>query len=187
MSKLFDIVKNEVRLNPDIIAIPALNTLWERDTSRNKINAKKELSYIVFLADFKSPYRDLFYKDRTTVVKDDVFGKRSSWVPDESVLAAIEKYKQLQKTPTMYLLESAEEAVDKLASYFRTINFDEVDDVGKAAKDLAASVIAVGNIRKSLTSLKQQVESEISDNNSRGGNEIYYYENPESVQNLKLK
>jgi hypothetical protein len=187
MGKLFDIVKNEVRLNPDIIAVPAFNVLWERDTSRNKTTAKKELSYIVFLSDFKSPYRDLPPKEKVSIIRADIFGKRSDWKPDELVQEAIDKYRQLQKTPTMYLLESAEEAVDKLANYFRTVDFEGADDIGKAAKDLASSVVTVGNIRKSLSSLKQQVETEISDTNARGNTEIYYYENPESVQKLKGK
>jgi len=187
MGKLFDIVKNEVRMNPDILAVPAFNILWDRDISKNKTTAKKELSYVVFLSDFKSPYRDLPLREKANIIRADIFGKRSEWKPDELVQEAILKYKELQKTPTMYLYEAAVEAEEKIADYFRTVDFNVVDDIGKAAKDLASSMVTIGNIHKSLASLKQQVETEISDTNARGNTEIYYYENPESVQKLKGK
>jgi hypothetical protein len=49
MNKLFDIVAGEVVLNADALAIAPFKTLWDKDTSKTKSQATKEISYIVYM------------------------------------------------------------------------------------------------------------------------------------------
>lgn len=190
MAKLFDIVKNEVQLTPDVLAVPAIYRLWERDKGRNKPKAKKEITYVVFLCDFKSPYKDVSYRDKEKIIRSDIFGSRSSWQPDELVKDAVERYKQLQKTRTMHLLDSARKAVEKLSEYFDTVNFIDTDDYGRplhTAADVSRNLKEVGNIVKSLITLEKQVQSEISELSVRGDSQVGYYENPESIESARFK
>lgn len=185
MGKLFDIVKNEVQLTPEVLAIPSMYALWERDKGRGKPTANKEIKYIVFLCDFKSPYKDVPYSEKEQMIREDIFGSRSKWEPDELVMNAISHYYELQKTRTMHLLTSARKAVEKLSEYFDTVDFKQKDDFGKPthnASDVSRNLKEVGNIVKSLISLEKQVQIEMTELNVRGGAEIGYYENPESVK-----
>lgn len=190
MGKLFDIVKNEVQLSPDVLAIPIIKEIWDRDKNRSKDKAKKEISYIVFISDYRSPYKDVPNFEKESIIRRDIFGKSSKWEPDEVITEAVDKYKQLQKTRTMHLLDSARVAVEKLSEYFETVNFIDTDDYGKpkhSAKELASNLGTVGNIVKSLINLEKQVQSEIVEASARGGTEIGYYENPGSINSIKVK
>jgi hypothetical protein len=86
----------------------------------------------------------------------------------------------------MRLLEASEGAADKLADYFDTIDFSQVDSYGKplySAKDLSSNLKDVGNIVKSLAMLEKQVQTEIADKNVRGQSEIGPYELPKQARN----
>ena len=68
---LFDYENFKVVINPDAVIIPPFIDVWERDKSKNKLTATKELSYIYFLCDFKSPYSIYSEADRPSKVKED--------------------------------------------------------------------------------------------------------------------
>lgn len=187
MGKLFDIVKNEVQLNPDILAVPIFNSIWSRDKGRGKPMANKELKYIVFLVDYRSPYKDLAANVREKTIRKDIFGPRSKWFPDDIILDAIEKYKQLQKTRHMRLLESVFKTEESITDYFENIDMNKTDDFGKplyTMENIIRNMEKVGNVILSISKLEKQVQSELADLSVRGGNEIGYYENPESVNDL---
>jgi hypothetical protein len=88
----------------------------------------------------------------------------------------------------MRLLLSAKRNVDKLANYFDSIDFNEVDSYGKpkySAKDLSSNLKDVGQIVKSLSMLEKQVQTEILEKNARGQTEIGPYELPKQNRNVK--
>lgn len=192
MAKLFDIVNNEIQLVPEVLAVPAIEKLWKRDTSRNKVTAMKEIKYVTFYASLRksNPYRDTPHSERAKLLKGDIFGSRSKWEPDEDVKTAIEKYKQLEKTRTFGLLESSFMACDKLEAYFRTIDLTLTDNFGKpiySARDLSSNLKEVGNIITSLNKLEKQVDSEMAELEARGGNEVSYYEDPANIEKILKK
>lgn len=180
MAKLFDIVKSEVVLSPHILAIPAIKKIWDRDKSRGKSNAYKEISYIVFVWDFHSPYRDIFIDEREVLVKKDVFGDEN-WEPDKVVLTAVERYKKLQETPLTRLLEANMSNIDKLTEYLNTISFKDksFEDASKTADGMMKGMERVGSIIKSLSLLRKQVQTEVAENTARGNTEIGLFELPD--------
>lgn len=182
MARLFDIVGTEIVLNPNTLAVPQFKKIWNRDKSKGKEFAIKEITYVVFLCDFISPYKDLPEYERGNIIKADIF-KGEKWTSDEVIEEAIDKYNQLQETPNMRLLKSARSTLEKMADYFDKIDFEETDSFGKlkySAKDVASNLTSVGNIVKSLTSLEQQVKKEVIESNVRGDNEIGPFEIPRS-------
>jgi hypothetical protein len=183
MARLFDIVGTDITLDANILAVPAFQAIWDRDKSKEKSRALKELKYIIFFCDFLSPYKDLQegFKERTII--GDLF--KDNWEPDKLVEEATTKYLQLQETPNMRLLLSAKRNVDKLANYFDSIDFTEVDSYGKpkySAKDLSSNLKDVGQIVKSLSMLEKQVQTEILEKNARGQTEIGPYELPKQAR-----
>ena len=127
---LFDYKDYSVILHPDSVAIPPFKELWERDKTKTKHQATKELSYVYYVADFKSPYAIYSEYEKEHKVKQD-FIKDPKWIPDAVVLAAIDKYNEFQNTYTMRFLKSARGLCEKLQAYFDEVNFHDVDDKGK--------------------------------------------------------
>jgi len=180
VAKLFDIVKSEVVISPHVLAIPAIKKLWDRDKTKSKDRAYKEISYIVFMYDFHSPYKDVSVSERDKRVKKDVF-KTDDWVPDNYVKEAIEIYRFLQETPLTRLLEVNLNNIDKLTEYLEGIDFKgkDLEDANKTAEGLMKGMEKIGNIIKSLSILRKQVQTEVAENTARGNTEIGYFEIPD--------
>jgi hypothetical protein len=178
-TRLFDIVGGNVIMNPTILWIPEFKTLWDRDKTKHKADAVKEISYIVFLYSFKSPYLAYSERDRKTKVLHDYFGDQK-WEPDKQVEAAIKRYNELQETATTRLLNASLRLCDKVTEYFDSIDFNEKDKLGKpihTLNDVVKNMKDVGPVVKSLESLKDQVLREQMDKSIiRGGTDIGLFE-----------
>lgn len=178
--RIFDILDNKVVLDPQSLAVPEFKKLWDRDKNKMKGTATKEISYIVFLCDesVDNPYR--FYKDedRERVLKQDFMG--AEWQPDEAVLKAIEKLKDMKQTTNTRLLRSAKKAAERLSEYFDAVDFNKKDASGRllySSRDVSSNLKEVAGIIKSLNLLEEMVRKEQSESsNIRGGGDIGLYE-----------
>lgn len=151
--------------------------IWSRDRSRGKDKSLKELAYVYHVADYQSIYRNYHIDTREAKIKLDLFDDRQ-WNPDKDILAAIEKYKELQTTLSMQLLDDVELGLTKLRDYFRDIEFDD-DDNGTQAKNFIANVQKMGDVVKGMKSLREEVEKELTDMMQlRGGSVISKRELP---------
>lgn len=189
MAKLFDIERNRIVPDANILAVPILKKIWFRDKHKEKDKAFKEISYIVFLCDFHSPYRDMEENIRKQSIVEDIFDD-NTWKPDKLILKGIETYKKLQETPSMRLLTSARNTLDKLSDYFDSIDFSEEDIMGKpkySANDLTKNLKEVGNIVRSLANLEKQVRLELEEQSVRGDSEIGYFEDPDSDDAIEFE
>jgi len=186
MARLFDIEKNKIVLNPDVLAIPAIGKIWKRDKTKDKAQAIKELSYIVFLCDFHSPYKDLRGGEKERLIRKDIF-EDSKWKPDDDIRKAIDVYIRNQVTPSMRLLQSAKIAIEKVSEWFEKVDLAEEDVMGKlkySANDVSRNLKEIGNIVKSLNNLEKQVRLELEESNARGNNEIGYFEDPDETDEI---
>jgi hypothetical protein len=178
-AKLFDIGGGNVIMNPTILWIPEFKALWDRDKSKHKINAVKEISYIVFLYSNKSPYLAYSEKDRRLKILEDYF-EGKEWEPDDLVNSAIKKFNELQETATTRLLAASLRLCDKVTEHFDNIDFNINDKSGKpiySLADVVKNLKDVGPVVKSLESLRDQVLKEQMDKNSiRGGTDIGLFE-----------
>ena len=163
MKNLFDLKDRKITFSPQALMIPELKLIWDTDKTEDKIEAIKKLSYIYFLCDYKSPYvlsvlPELLSK---TVARD--FMKDEEYLPTPDVLAGIDKYKELQKTPSMGLLEAAVITIHKLSSYLRSVDLSERDKSGKPLykpSDVTNSLKSIGGIVESVAKVQEQIEKE---------------------------
>lgn len=180
MAKLFDIIQSKIVINPNILAVPQISKIWNRDKSIEKEKAYKEISYIVFLCDYNSPYKDLSEEVKEKTIIKDIFNNEE-WKPDNVIKEAMNKYEQLQETRHLRMLRSYEHIEDEITSYNNKVKLDAVDDFGKPLyniKDIVQSTEKIGNIIKSISILNKQVKSEIEERSARGQSEIGLYEIP---------
>lgn len=178
--QIFDIVEGKIVPNARSLAIPEFKKLWDRDKTKSKDNAYKDLSYVVFFCDMSldNPYRNYAEDDREKVLKRDFFGNQDKI--DKQIQEAIDKYKEMQETVSVRLLRSAKKAAEKLSQYFDNVDFNELDKYGKpiySARDVSSNLKEIGNIVKSLSTLEDQVRKEqMTSSKIRGGGEIGDYE-----------
>ena len=129
-------------------------------------------------ADYQSIYRNYHIDTRDAKIKLDIFDDRA-WTPDTDVDTAINKYKELQTTISMQLLDDVEMGLTKLRDYFRDVDFDEDDTNGMAAKNFIQNVKAMGDVVKGIKTLREEVEKELTDSMQlRGGSQIAHRELP---------
>lgn len=179
--KLFDIVNGSVVLNPNSLVIPEFRSIWERDKTKTKEQATREISFIVFLCDFNSPYNSFREEDRELVVKQD-FLKDEKWVPDALILEGINKYRRLQETPLLRMLRSAMNVVNKTADYFDNVDYNVVDERGrpKYTVELVLTAMAkMGAAVNQLRMLEREVQKEqLEASTAKGNTTIGDYEIP---------
>jgi len=171
MKNLIELTNNVLTIQPEALVIQEFKSLWDRDKSKTKDKALQELAYIYHTTDFQSIYRNYHPDTRESKIRLDIFGKRE-WSPDMKIITAQEKYKQLQTTLSMELLNDAESGIDKLRLYFQNVDFT-VDEEGKAAKNFIMNVKQLGDLVKGMKLLREEVEKELSDQMQlRGGSTI---------------
>jgi len=170
MKRLFDIVNGKVIMNPTALWIPEFKKIWDRDKTKYKSKAVNEISYIVFMYGFHSPYAAYSEKDRERKILEDYFPNNKEWAPDKEISAAVKRYKELQDSVALRALRSAKIALDKVNEYFETVSPDRANEILRNAKELGPTI-------KSLDILTRQVEKEQLENSSvRGGEGIGLFE-----------
>tara|TARA_Y100001938_G_C8025538_1_gene397791 strand:- start:452 stop:973 length:522 start_codon:yes stop_codon:yes gene_type:complete len=139
----------------------------------------KELAFVYFTTDHKSPFSVYEWEQRVIEVKNSIFGEDSKYKPTSKVLTACKKYDKLIETSAVRLLRAARESVIKLEKYFRDIDLSMMDDNGRPifhAKDLINNLEKMGKVVDGLTNLEDIVKKEAqAANNNRGGIEVNKY------------
>lgn len=159
---LFTLDNGRVKFSPEALTIKEFKTLWDRDQSKTKEYAVEELAYVFYITDYKSPYLSYDMEAREHKIKTDVVTKKG-WKPDEKVQEAIQKYSELQETPSMGLLKDAEVALDKIRYYFQHVDVVN-DENGNVTKTLISNVEKLGGVIKGLSMLRDLVDKEVSEN-----------------------
>tara|TARA_R110002020_G_scaffold345259_2_gene559278 strand:+ start:463 stop:984 length:522 start_codon:yes stop_codon:yes gene_type:complete len=139
----------------------------------------KELAFVYFMVDHKSPFSVYEWEQRIIEVKNSIFDDKSKWTPSSKVLGACDKYEKLIETSAVRLLKAARESIVKLEKYFRSIDLTLVDDNGKPifhAKDLITNLSNMGKVVDGLSRLEEIVKKEEqAANTNRGGVEVNKY------------
>ncbi len=152
---LFILEDNKVKVAIEALLISNFKTIWDRDTSKAKEKALKELSYVYFMADYKSIYLAYPESTRTNQITLDII-KDPKWIPDEVVKAAIIKYEELQQTPTLRLLKSARHAIEEACNYYNEVKPNDRNIVA-----ISGSIEKIGKIAESLDKLEEKIKKEI--------------------------
>jgi hypothetical protein len=155
--------------------------IWDRDTSRDKARAIKELAFVYFMGDYKSEYNSQGI-EKQKMVSIDVMNDEF-YIPDELIEKAIAKYTSLQETISMRYLKSVRETANSLMKFYDQLRFNsntmnvtnyDPSAVTKALKD-------VESIIEKLEKWEKKVFSEEDSMEIRGGGNIGIFENPEAA------
>lgn len=167
-------------VNPEILTISIFKEIVERDKSKVKTIAIKELAYIFWESNYQSPFRNYeIAKVRLDSIKKDI-NLNENWNPDELVLEGVKKYKQLQATASMKFLDTAEKALNNLREYLDDANLKEVIKSGSKAGELVHDIKKYGDMFESMPKkvkayqeIKNAVDAEVMQKRtSKGGREL---------------
>ena len=176
--RIFEIISNQPRVTTE--GILTFQELYDRDTTKDKSVFFQEMEYIYFSTDYKSYYTGLNVDIREKeVIKHYI--KVPGWKPDALVKAGVERYKQLQKTESLGLLEDARYALEKIRGYYKSIDFAKRDTKGNQLFKITDVTRSVGDIAKMIESLdkltdKVRKEEELG-RKTRGDGEGGFFEN----------
>lgn len=164
MKNLIEVAgNNSIIPSPYALAIPEFSKL-----------TVKELAYIYFLCDHRSPYAYYELDERKRALS-----KEFEIIATPKLRTAIDKYNELTETHAVGLLKAARESVQKLKKYFEEIDLTVTDDNGKllyTAKDLIGNLKQIGEVVDGLNALEDLVKKEQSKSSvNRGGVENSKY------------
>jgi uncharacterized protein YqgV (UPF0045/DUF77 family) len=192
---------------PEVLEIPEFKAIVKRikkckgDTDgRLKLMARKELAYVYHMSSDEGPYFSFAPKERHQRLSNDLF-EDHKWEPDAEILAGIEKFKELNQTPSsktvgtiINALHKANKIVDTLINEIEN-NLDEekykqgvtnkqgqiVTGVEIMLGDIQALIKAANEIPKSIDifeKLQEKIlkEKQVAASKFRGGAEISDFE-----------
>lgn len=152
--KIVDLIDGQIQITPEALSISPFSELWQKDTSKTKINATNQIKYIWFYCDFNSPYYQHPESDRHNLILMDVIKNKDFKVTPE-IKEGLKKYKELHNTPAMKMLDAAHALVEKMEKYFKDVNLEEVD-----VKKVTDVFINMPKIIASLNEAKKNAQAE---------------------------
>lgn len=164
-----------------------------RDEDRSKRNAAKDFGYIYFMADYKSPYMAYPEEERSKRIHKDLDIK-GDYSKDETIKEAVEKYRELNETPSIKTLNAVRETLLTTNSVINKLrkkideSLIEYEEMGEAdtllniVNSLKALLDLGDKIPKTITTVDnmyQKVIKEAASSNAKiiGGGDVGDFEN----------
>lgn len=181
--KLFYIRENQVYPTDECLRVSEFKILWDRDKSKYKDTAIKELSYIEFLHSYldTNPYAEYEEGVKEAKIILDLFGD-TKWKPDKVVLDAVNKYIEFRDNASVSLrfYKANINAIEKLRKFLETVDFNDRTKAGAAVykpSDISKALKESNDVLASLQKLKERVQKENFESNKvRGNKDINYFE-----------
>jgi len=145
---------DQPHLTPIGIHIPEFAKLYDADKTLAKMEYARELAYIYHMHEYDSPYYDRKNKEEE-IIRDFVGKKR--WKPTKRVIAALAKYKSLDRCAEKRALDAAVTSCDSLADDLLRIRQDtqQIDDV---IKEIDLEIKRADNIDRKVDMLTMKLE-----------------------------
>lgn len=178
--RLFREESFKVVVDTELKLIPEFKALLTRDRTKDKKEALKEFSYIYFIHDHKSPYYIYPEDERRLRVSTDT-GLGKDYKPDEKVQAAVAKYLELSKTPTLKSLTSIREGLltssrlidslrERIDAALADPDLEDIDPVVRSVTRMLEISEKLPKAIENITTLEEKVRKEESnDTRIKGG------------------
>jgi len=168
---LFEFKKDsyEVTFSEEIVMITVFKKILDRDRTKDKSIALKELTMIYFYADITSPYQAIIdLDDRLDEIKKDI-DLPKSWKIDKQLDEAIEFYKKRSKTIIHSLYDSAMIAASAINDVFKDAKnlINESDDKIAATQKVIMALEKVPKVMANLKEAEKELLRQIEDNEGK--------------------
>ena len=163
---VYDNVNNRLEINEgEILLVREFKNLFNKDKSKDKRQAFKELTYIYLALDWKSPYSQYTELERHEEALRDS-GLTEEEFNNPVFREACRKYRALQDSnKSIKMLNAAKTAVDRFIDYFEVIvDLNERDQNGKpifSAEKVMKEVSNLTKVHQELIDLENAVKKEL--------------------------
>lgn len=157
----FEVKDYIVTFSPQALMLKPFKEIWRNDTSKDKEEAVKELSYVYFMADERSDFMYILNEEERheEIIKFLGLGN-GAWIVPDYITEAIAFYIEASETTSTKLLRSTRGVVEKISSFLDNVNMNERDRNNKPVFDVGKIVASVEKIPKLVRSLNE-IEQEI--------------------------
>jgi hypothetical protein len=181
--KLFKEDNFNIIINPEAKLIPEFKKIITNDKDRKKRNAHRHLSYIYFMCDYRSPYSIYPEEERKQRLSKDLQLNNDDAI-SKLIKSGMDKYNQLQRTPTITNLKAIKEGLltsakvinalrEQIENSLDEVHNDDGKDVGIIMKDVTKLLQVSEQIPKAIdtiNSLEEKVKKEqANESKIRGG------------------
>ena len=180
--KLIDFDGLDFKIADEALLVRPIRELFEKDKTVKKENFWRQISYLWFMCDPRSPYMYLTDDSVRAAEVRKQEGFEDSFVPSQILKEAMEIYKRQTITTSSLLLEDIRIGIDNVRSFFRTVNLAATDE--KTGKPLYQISSVTSAIKQAIDLSKMLAEAErelvkdfVSDDKARGNAEKAVYEN----------
>lgn len=168
--KLFELSNWNVIISEEAHMLKPFKVIIDKDKSKNKEVALKELAFLWFYTDIKSDYNYLLNeKEKAEEIRKDL-NLDSKWTISEDLKKAIEFYKERTTTVSSVILNNSLFIANKLSNEMRKAVEEgdlSINDIEKISKGLTQ----MPNIVASLQKLEQTVLKEINEKTDKVGSQ----------------
>lgn len=163
MIKLFRFEDYTVKIDPEALLLKPIRRVWDKDKSKDKSNAMRDLAYMYFMYDPRSDYQyivDEESRHEQIVIAE---GMPKDWKIYTELEEAIKFYRSFETT-SMLLLSDTRAAVDRLRLMLREVDLNKTDERGKPIYTLTtitSTIKQIPELIKSLDEAEKAIHSEL--------------------------
>ena len=193
----FDLItfdsKQNLDIHPTALTLNCFAEIWNRDKSKNKEQALKELAFIYWMYNWNSSYYKGYPddKERLIHVTETVFNK-DKWKQDNIVNIACKEYQKLQELeyPGLSDLKTARKTLNSLKEFLDSLDPNERNkseglvlkpaEIYQAISKMSEALIAVDKMEKKI-----KEDLTLTDSKIKGGGKAGNFEDEEGLDYLK--
>lgn len=180
MSLLFTVESKVVSPTTQSLLISPFKELWNRDTTKDKMYAIEDFSYIEFMASIQksNPYSGYSEDQRPNKIIKDII-TRAEWDQDDPlILKGIEKLKEFQAeaSVTYNYYMSAKVAAEKMQQFFINFSMNQINERTGAPvfkpRDITSALNDTSRVLENLNTLREKVDNEVFEEVKKKGQKI---------------
>lgn len=178
--KLFELSKDWVlHVSEEAWGLPVFKKILDRDKSKDKDKAMKEMLFIYFYCDIKSDYIITPEDKRVEEIKKDI-GLPDKWKVDKVIEDAIDFYNEKSKSIIIHLYESSIQSANEVAQYLKNTKDlleERNEKTGNPITTISQITTALGKVPKIMSDLKvayKEVVKEAQDTDGKSKGKQQY-------------
>jgi hypothetical protein len=168
--KLFTMKNWNLQVEEEAWGISAFKNLLDRDKSKEKQTAMKEMLYVYLFCDVKSDFTIVPEESRGAEIQREI-NLPDGWEHDEAIDDAIRVYKEYSQTTIQRLYQQSLKSAQDIGNYLELTDelLNERDDRGKPVTDISKITASLQRIPKLMADLKAAYKEVIKEQDDLDG------------------
>ena len=173
----------KLETSEELWGLTAFKKLLDRDKTKDKTKAIKEITFIYFYCDIKSDFQYITNKEQRLVEVAKEVGLSKDFKIDKDLQAAIDLYTKLTTTVVATLYRQTLASASAIGDYLENTKalLAERDNQGKPVTDISKLTTALGRVPKLMSDLKASYkevvkEQEDIENKKKGSKSFNIFE-----------